>query len=222
MSPSNMIDKALELGINVLGITDHNSTLNAETAKQIGLKKGVHVLMGAEVTTKEEVHCLCFMPDVQKLAELQKILDANQTFFENSPSKFGYQFVVDENENIIDEIPHLLINALNITIKDLSFEVKKLGGIFIPAHVDKKVYSISSQLGIIPDNIYFDILELSPFAYKNNFFEKFPWFKEYKYITNSDAHYIRDMGKTYNIINTPNLDFENIRTALKTAKPIFI
>ena len=70
--------------------------------------------MGAEVTTKEEVHCLAFMPTTEKLAEFQAFLDSRVIFFENDVDRFGYQLVVDEEENIVDQVPHLLINALDL------------------------------------------------------------------------------------------------------------
>ncbi|PLX09850.1 MAG: hypothetical protein C0596_00785 [Marinilabiliales bacterium] len=144
-------------------------------------------------------------------------MDAHQTFFPNSPSDFGNQFVVDKDENIIDEIPYILINALNLSINQLSEKVYQLGGMFIPAHVDRNLYSLSSQLGIVPDNLDFNVLELSPYAYRNKFFEKFPWFADYSYITNSDAHFISDIGKSYNLLNLKKIDFFNIKEALRLA-----
>ena len=70
MSPAAIVMTAKGRGLDIIGLTDHNSTLNAEVTRRIGEREGLHVLMGAEVTTKEEVHCLGFMPDEQKLAEL--------------------------------------------------------------------------------------------------------------------------------------------------------
>ena len=60
MSPVNIVQKAKERSLNILGISDHNSTLHAPLIKKLAAKEGILVLMGAEVTTKEEVHCLCF------------------------------------------------------------------------------------------------------------------------------------------------------------------
>ncbi len=215
MSPTTIIRQAKSLGIDVIGITDHNSTLNAEVAAEIAAEEGLFVLMGAEVTTKEEVHSICFMPDAQKLKLFQEFLDSKVIFFENSVDKFGYQLVVDKEENIVDEIPQLLINALNISLDDLQEKVQELDGIFIPAHVDKKDTSLSSQLFFIPDGLQFDALELSPHYKKNDFFGKFPWFKGHCYITDSDAHYVCDIGKVYNIFEVEKIDFENLRKAIQ-------
>lgn len=215
MSPSAIVNRAKELKIGVIGITDHNSTLNVEVTSRIAGENGIFVLKGAEVTTREEVHCLCYMPDSDTLKVFQDFLDSKVIFFENSVDKFGYQLVVDENENILDEIPHLLINALDLSINDLQAKVESLNGIFVPAHVDRKDTSLSSQLGFVPDDLKFDALELSPFAERNNFFDRFPWFRGFNYITDSDAHFIEDIGKACNIFEVDEVNFSNIKEAIK-------
>ena len=135
MSPSAIIAEAKSKGLNIIGISDHNSTRNALVASKIGQKNDVFVLCGAEVTTKEEVHCLCFMPDENTLLEFQNFLDSKYIFFQNDPDKFGYQLVVDEDENIVDQIDTLLINAIDCGIEDLQKKVYELNGILIPRHL---------------------------------------------------------------------------------------
>ncbi|MBO7651754.1 MAG: PHP domain-containing protein [Bacteroidales bacterium] len=222
MSPSAIIAKAKEKGLDIIGLTDHNSTLNAEVTRKIGEQNGIAVMMGAEVTTKEEIHCLGFMPNAEKLAEFQKFLDSKVIFFENDPDKFGYQFVVDEEENVLDEVPHLLINALDLPMLDLQKKVYEMGGIFIPAHVDRSTFSISSQLVFVPDKLKFQALELSYYAMKNNFFDKFPWFSDYNYIQSSDAHYIDDIGKISSVLEMDSFSFDNLKNALHTGEQILL
>ncbi|MDR2010578.1 MAG: PHP domain-containing protein [Bacteroidales bacterium] len=217
MGPLAIVERAKELGLDIIAITDHNSTLNVEVVSKIAEKEGIFVLKGAEVTTKEEVHCLCYMPDSKKLKEFQEFLESKVIFFPNSVDKFGYQLVVDEEENILDEVPYLLINALDLSINELQKKVDDMGGIFVPAHVDRKDTSLSSQLGFVPEDLKFDALELSPYAFRNNFFERFPWFKGYNYITDSDAHFIEDIGKVHNNFEIDQIDFINIKKAIQQA-----
>lgn len=214
MSPVNIINKAKELNISILGITDHNSCRNAEVCAELGKENDIFVICGAEVTTKEEVHCLCFMPDINKLNEFQQFIDSKIIFFQNSPDKFGYQLVIDKDENIVDEVEHLLINAIDCDIKDLQVKVDELNGIFIPAHIDRPTFSISSQLGFIPTDLKFDVLELSYRAKQTNFLQNFPWFQNYRYIYNSDAHFINDIGRIYTEFELTSLNFENFRKAI--------
>ena len=222
MSPAAIVAKAKERGLDIIGLTDHNSTLNADVTRRIGESCGLHVLMGAEVTTKEEVHCLGFMPTVEKLREFQAFLDSRVIFFANDTDKFGYQFVVDEDENVLDEVPHLLINALDLPMEELSRKVYELGGIFIPAHVDRTTFSISSQLGMVPDRLKFHALELSYHAFRTNFLEKNPWFADFNYIRSSDAHFIDDIGKISSTLEMESFSFENFKNALHKGEAIIL
>ncbi|PLX09849.1 MAG: hypothetical protein C0596_00780 [Marinilabiliales bacterium] len=67
MSPAAIIKKAKSVGLDIIGICDHNSTLNAQLTYELGKQEGLYVLLGAEVTSKEDVHSLCFMPTIEKL-----------------------------------------------------------------------------------------------------------------------------------------------------------
>ena len=224
MSPSAIVAKAKERGLDIIGITDHNSTLNAEVTRRLGEQAGLHVLMGAEVTTREEVHCLAFMPSSEKLAAFQKFLDSRVIWFENDVDRFGYQLVVDEEENVLDQVPHLLINALDLPMLELQRTVYEMGGIFIPAHVDRSSFSISSQLGMVPDKLKFHALELSSRCRRDGykFLEDCPWFSDFNFIQSSDAHYIDDIAKVFSVLEMPSFSFENFKYALRPGEPVIL
>ncbi|MCK5824362.1 MAG: PHP domain-containing protein [Ichthyobacteriaceae bacterium] len=215
MSPILMLEKAKELGIDILGITDHNSTLNAVVCKDIGKDLGVFVLMGAEVTSKEEVHCLCFMPDEEKLKILQEYIDNNIGKKKNKPEFFGEQLIVDRDENIIGEEEKLLFQAINQSVSEIANKVNKLGGIFIPAHSNAHRNSIGSQLGFVPDNLYFDAIEIIENSNKDDVFYKLNLPSNTSYITSSDAHYLKDIGKRTTNIDVDELSFAGVKSALK-------
>ena len=224
MSPSAIVAQAKAKGLDIIGLTDHNSTLNADVTRRLGEKAGLHVLMGAEVTTKEEVHCLGFMPTVEKLAEFQAFLDSRVIFFENDVDKFGYQLVVDEDENVLDEVPHLLINALDLPMLELQRKVYELGGIFIPAHIDRPTFSLSSQLGFVPSGLKFHAMELSYYCKRNNykFLDDCPWFSDFNFIQSSDAHFVEDIGKIYSVLEMPSFSFENFKDALRQGEQVIL
>jgi len=119
MSPINIVDCAERIGLKVIGITDHNSTLHGPVTRKLAEKRGIMVIFGAEVTTKEEVHCLCLFPEESQRIEFQNFLESNLPEIKNNPELFGYQVVVDENEEILDEIEPLLISALNVSIDEV-------------------------------------------------------------------------------------------------------
>ena len=224
MSPSAIVAAAKERGMDIIGLTDHNSTLNADVTRRLGEKAGLHVLMGAEVTTKEEVHCLGFMPTVEKLAEFQAFLDSRVVWFENDVDKFGYQLVVDEDENVLEQVPHLLINALDLPLMELQQKVYELGGLFIPAHVDRPSFSLSSQLGFVPEGLRFHAMELSYHCRKSGykFLKDCPWFSSYNFIQSSDAHYVGDIAKIYSVLEMPSFSFDNFREALRQGEPVIL
>ena len=215
MSPKNIVLKAEELGIDIIGITDHNSTLQCSGVGREAEKKGIFMLMGAEITTKEELHCLVYFESMEKLKIFQKYIDAYLPNISNDTTHFGYQVVVDEDEMITFEEDRLLIVAINQTVEQVEHKVHELGGIFIPAHIDKGKNSIISQLGFIPKGLEIDAIEISPNTTKDNLFQKMEDLKKYTVIQNSDAHILEDIGKRTTIFEIDHPAFSEIYMALQ-------
>lgn len=215
MSPQNIVDKARERGLDIIGITDHNSTRHCRLTQKLAAEKGIFVLCGAEVTSIEEVHCLCFMPDFDRLDLLQSYLDFHLLDFKNDVNKFGYQVQVDENEMIVYEEEKLLIQSINQNINQIDAFVHELGGLFIPAHVNRPTFSLISQLGFIPDDLNYDALEISRHITKKAFHSVNPNLLHVSIIQDSDAHFIDDIGLVRNIFQIQKPDFEEIKMALK-------
>ena len=57
------------------------------------------------------------------------------------------------------EEERLLILAIDQSVEQVERKVHDLGGLFIPAHVDKGKNSIISQLGFIPEGLAIDAIE---------------------------------------------------------------
>ncbi|MDX9724851.1 MAG: histidinol-phosphatase [Bacteroidales bacterium] len=215
MSPANIISEALRKKLDIIGITDHNSTRQASVVKRLGDKKGIFVMRGAEVTTTEEVHCLAFFEKDDTLEIFQLFLDDNIPDFENNPLLFGDQVAVDENEIIIYTENRLLINATEIPLDVLSKWVLDHDGIFIPAHIDRMKNSIYSQLGFLPDDLVADALEVSKRTTPASFATLHPEIRQFTLVTNSDSHYPQAIGRPYNTFLMKSLTFEEVRLALK-------
>ena len=71
MSPENILHFAQIQGLNMIGITDHNSTRQAPIIRDYGKTKGIFVLTGAEICSKEEVHALTFFETDEQLTIFQ-------------------------------------------------------------------------------------------------------------------------------------------------------
>ena len=158
-----------------------------------------YILCGAEITTREEAHCLAFADSEESLDALQRFLDDNLPQVPNDEEMFGYQLAVNADEEVIYEAPYLLISALDKGIDEVAAFVSSIGGLFIPAHIDKQQNSVISQLGFIPPDLQYDALlrKLSP-----------------SFIRSSDAHYPEDYCRAVTYFNMPCRSFAEIRKAL--------
>lgn len=215
MHPVNIVSEAAKKGLDIIGITDHNSTRHCTLISKLAAEQDIFVLQGAEVTTKEEVHCLVFFENIDALSAFQVFLDNNLPDVLNVPEIFGYQVQVDENEMILFEEGRLLLNALNKSIEDVESFVHSLNGLFIPAHIDRKKNSIYSQLGFLPANLKADALEISRQLTPEQFGKSHPEINHYPLIRSSDAHFQENIGiaVTNFIIAEPS--FSEISMALR-------
>lgn len=214
MSPAAIIETAMARNLQIIGITDHNSTLQAKLIQEMAEEKGLTVFCGAEVTTREETHCLIFMPDLASLGMLQEYLDDHLMKIPNDVEKFGYQVVVDRNENITREYPWLLISAIDQNIDQVAGFAHANGGLFIPAHVTRPMFSLVSQLGFIPPDIPADALELSRHTTYQEFVTGYGKANKLPVIRSSDAHFIGDIGHVFTIFEMEAPTFDEFRSAL--------
>jgi len=93
MSPANIVMMAARKGVDVLGIADHNSTKHGMLIKKLAEKEGIFVLTGAEVTTKEEIHCLAFFENNDSLEAFQEYLDKHLPDVKNKPDTLGTRWL---------------------------------------------------------------------------------------------------------------------------------
>ncbi len=214
MSPRAIVSKALSENLQIIGISDHNTTLQSVLVHKIAAQYGLYVLCGAEVTSREEVHCLCFFENNKSLSDFQEYLNMHLPFFQNNPDYFGYQVLVDENEDIIYQEEKLLINAINQSINEIELFVHSLNGIFIPAHIDKPKNSIYSQLGFFPLDIKVDAVEVSKRGINSNFRSTHQELSKFKIVTNSDAHNLDEIGSSFSTFQMTEISYEEIRSAL--------
>ena len=97
-----------------------------------------------------------------KADQFQQYIDDNLTVIPNKPEIYGHQYLVDENEDILDEEDRLLVAALQTGIEDVITEVHRLEGLVVPAHINRMYNGLYSQLGFLPAGLKADALELGP------------------------------------------------------------
>ncbi len=180
MSPSNIVRLAKERGLDVIAICDHNSAENALATRRAAEKVGLTVIGGMEITTQEEVHMLGLFADDSSLTAVQNLVYAHLPG-ENEPEIFGEQLVMDDEDRVIDCHRRLLIGATDLTLDEVVQTIHNFGGIAIASHVDRPSFSVTSQLGFIPDGLGLDGIEVSSWS-------ALPLPGDLPVICSSDAH----------------------------------
>ena len=66
MTPEAIVDTAIDKGIKIISITDHNEIFNSNTAIQYAADKDILVIPGIEVTTTQG-HLLLYFDTFQNL-----------------------------------------------------------------------------------------------------------------------------------------------------------
>ena len=107
-----IVDKAVESGIEVLAITDHNSVDGIAAFQSAACGRAVHVFPGFELSSSEGVHLLCLYPTDATTDQLGRFL-----------GEFG----------IRDTSPST--GLASKTFSDILHAVRSQGGIAIAAHV---------------------------------------------------------------------------------------
>ncbi|MBW8326113.1 MAG: PHP domain-containing protein [Prolixibacteraceae bacterium] len=214
MSPARIVSLASKRGLDIIGITDHNTTKQCELVWKLGQRFGLTVIPGCEMTSREEVHCLGLFSDFDALREFQHFIDQHLAIIPNDPALFGYQVVVDADDNIIEMLDNYLGASLNVSIEEVEQKVHDLSGIFIPAHIDRPRNSLYSQLGFFPPELKVDALQISKLAKEMAVREKYKIDTEITLVQFSDAHYPDDLGKIFTLFEMEEPSFGELRKAL--------
>jgi PHP family Zn ribbon phosphoesterase len=196
MIPPLIVERALRQGVHLIAITDHNASANVSAVQKAAAGTSLAVLPGMELQTYEEVHLLCLFDTLQQLDDWQAKVDAHLPAQENVPEVFGEQFVVDETGGFIRRETRLLATSVNMRFEDAVMEIVRRGGLAIPAHVDRSVYSLFANLGFVPHDVPIDALELSPHIAPSTARNRFPDLANFPLIKSGDTHYLDGFSAT--------------------------
>lgn len=197
MTPANIAGMAMIKGLNILALTDHNSTLNCPAFFDACSNFNITAIAGAEVTTIEDIHVLTLFDSLEGAMEFNEFLKNERVLFENDPDVFGRQLIVNSNDEILGEEKNLLINAVSVSVDDVSEIVNNYSGVAIPAHIEKDSNSLVAVLGTVVD------LGFSSYEFKNldcatDYIKRYKTLENKFLISNSDAHYLWDINEQIN------------------------
>lgn len=217
MIPPLIVEYALDLGITLIAITDHNASANIEAVQKAAHNTPLHVLPGMEIQTREEVHSLCLFDTLEQILLLQKIVTETLPPIKNEAEHFGEQFVVDETGVFIRREEQLLLVSSSLSLNDAWKFVNDLGGLFIPAHVNRKAFGLLESLGLVPTDIQIEALEISKHINPADAAKQLPQIIGYPLIQDGDVHRLDEFnGKMTLYIEKPTI--KEIRLAIHNKK----
>ncbi|MGZ3494469.1 MAG: PHP domain-containing protein [Thermodesulfobacteriota bacterium] len=213
MRPHAVVKQALAMGLDMIAICDHNSAENVSSFMGVGLEKGLTVLPGMEVTSKEEIHLIALFNRPEDCLALQDVIYRNLPG-ENVEEVFGPQTMVNEKDETIGYNQKMLIGATLLPIEGIVSMVGSLGGVAIASHIDRQAFSILGQLGFIPEGMPLDGLEISPRTSQEEARRRFHSYRRFSFVRFSDAHYLEDIGKSFSHFFLEKTTSEEVKMAL--------
>jgi 3',5'-nucleoside bisphosphate phosphatase len=158
-SPGLLARLARERGLDLVALTDHNSALNCPAFAEACSREGIAPLFGIEANSVEEVHVLCLFGAVDEALSFGEFLHGFLPDLPYDPDKLGDQVVVDADELVLDQLDYYLGAALSLGFDEVCAQAASRGALVIPAHVDRPMFSVSSQLGFLPPGGPYDAVE---------------------------------------------------------------
>ena len=206
MIPPLIVRKALEKNINLIAITDHNASANVCAVQKAAEGTNLIVLPGMEVQSREDVHLLTLFETLDQLEAWQSQVDEALPDLQNRPDYLGEQFVVDETGEFIHSEPRLLLTSTSFSIDEIFERVNVLGGLVIPAHVERTSYGLFPTLGLISEQWNMLALEVSRHTTLQKVSRTFPAVRKYPVIQSGDVHRLDEfLGTTTFSIDSPSL-----------------
>ena len=219
MTPANIAGMACVIGLDVIALTDHNTCRNCPAIVSAAREYGITVICGMELCTAEEVHVLCYFPDLESALEFDKYVYENALpDIKNQPDFFGRQIIYNENDEPCGELDKMLIGASLISFSELDGILKPYGGIMVPAHIDKSSNSLISNMGFIPDGSSFKMAEFHDIKNKDIYIKQHPYLYGCRFLTSSDAHELNDMNEPVNFIEAASNTYEAVFDTLSCRK----
>jgi PHP family Zn ribbon phosphoesterase len=195
MTPSNIVNMALLKGLDIIAVTDHNACSNLPAVMEVARQNGLMVIPGMEVQTKEEVHIVCLFKNIEGAEKFAEVVYDSLPDIKNNEEVFGRQLIFNSKDEIVGKEDKLLLSSAALSINDVFILVRELGGICIPAHVDRPGFSIITNLGFIPDSLKINTVEISKKLTNEAALKKHPFLSKFNHIISCDAHYLEDISE---------------------------
>ena len=179
-------------GLDIMALCDHNTCKNCPAFFEAAFRHGILPVAGMELTTAEDIHVICLLPNLEKAMEFDSVVSERRMKIENRIDIFGNQFICDANDGIVGEEKYLLSVATDISLDEIPALVESFGGICFPAHIDRESNGVISVLGTFPETPVFTAAEFHDDGKIEKYSQDFS-LENKKLIISSDAHYLWDI-----------------------------
>ncbi len=214
MIPPLIVDEALQRGLDILAITDHNATGNAWAVMEAARGTNLTIIPGMELLTQEEVDLVCLFPSLEQARLWQQQVDAALPPLKNDAEHFGPQFLVDPAGEFLAEEERLLQIATRISLSEAVQAIHALDGLAIPAHIERSHHGLLGVLGLWPDDLETDAAELSPNLRPSQARQRYPFLPPIPLITSSDSHMLDSIGNVLTVFTMEAPTLTEMRLAL--------
>ena len=189
MTPNNIVNMAKLKGLDMIAVADHNTAMHLPAIAKVASEAGLALVPAMELTTREEAHLLAYFRTVAEAVAFSDRIYEYLPGIRNKPDLFGAQIQLDEEDEPVREEEKLLISALSLSIDRLTEWILEMGGLAVPAHINRGANGILQALGFLPPEVPFSALEVTaglPLPHKG-IPEKLPQ------LHSSDAHYLENI-----------------------------
>lgn len=196
MIPPLIVQRALALELGLIAITDHNAAANCAAVIQAAAGTGLTVLPGMETQTVEEVHVLCLFDTIEQALTWQGTVFDHLPDQPNLEDTLGAQYVVDAAGNYVRTEARLLATSTDLPLDEVIRRVKALGGLALPAHIDRPSFSLLANLGFVPPTLDAPALEIFRLTDPDLLRRDHPDLARWPLFRSSDAHRLSDMRRS--------------------------
>lgn len=215
MTPYNLVNMAALLGLEIIALTDHNTSGNCRAAMRVGQEAGVAVVPGMELCTSEEIHVVCLFPDIDSAEAFSAYVRTTIPPLANDAEAFGPQIYMDHAGGVLGEEELMLITASGISIDQAPALVREYGGYCYPAHIDRSSFSLLSAFGMIDESMGFRCAEISDRGDLTALQARHPALQDMKILRSSDAHYLENMREAIDTIALADCTPQSLIAALR-------
>lgn len=208
MTPANVAAMCALAGLQVVALTDHNSTGNCAPFARAAARHGLLAIPGMELCTKEEVHVVCLFPNLEQADAFSAHVRTLLPKISNDPAIFGPQLLMDDADEILGEETALLAGAANVSLYEAADLVASFGGFAYPAHIDRQSNSLLSQLGVWNPELPFPLAEVSLRCPEELLRRRD--LQGIRHIAACDAHYLHQIPDAYQFMDVPEMTPEAV------------